>query len=136
MLWAIDQDDRNCDALRGVLYPQDLVMTDSLKDDVSYWQSQHPGDCQTTECGKHCSPGFIEMESLSCPDGSDSEWRICCPLSSAPDPSTCHWRGGDNGGGLCNGQCHGGEVALSSAVNGGNGHCADGTKKPFLRCVM
>lgn len=30
----------------------------------------------------------------------------------------------------------GGEVALSSAVNGGNGHCADGTKKPFLRCVL
>lgn len=136
LLWAIDQDDRNRDALRGVLYPQDLVMTDSLKDDVSYWQSQHPGDCQTTECGKHCSPGFIEMESLSCPDGSDSEWRICCPLSSAPDPSTCQWRGGDNGGGLCNGQCHGGEVALSSAVNGGNGHCADGKTKPFLRCVM
>ncbi|OJJ03024.1 hypothetical protein ASPVEDRAFT_134350 [Aspergillus versicolor CBS 583.65] len=109
-------------------------MTDSLKDDVSYWESQHPGDCQTTDCGKHCSPGFIEMESLSCPDGSDSEWRICCPLSSAPDPSTCHWRGGDNGGSLCNGQCHGGEVALSSAVNGGNGHCADG--RQFYCCPI
>ncbi|KAL3476933.1 glycosyl hydrolases family 18-domain-containing protein [Aspergillus californicus] len=128
MIWAIDQDDRNRDALRGVLYPQDLVMTDSLQDDVSYWESQHAARCMTTECGKHCSPGFVEVGDFRCPDGHDKgDVRICCPLSSAPDPSTCKWRGGEGGLiKLCNGQCHGGEVAIASATDGGNGHCSDG----------
>ncbi|PLN83775.1 glycosyl hydrolases family 18-domain-containing protein [Aspergillus taichungensis] len=130
LLWAIDQDDRNRDALRGVLYPQDLVMTDSLKDDTSYWESQHPGNCVTTECGKKCGAGYIEMTDFDCPDG-DGVSRICCPISAAPDPKTCNWRGGPP---LCNGQCHGGEVALASAVDGGNGHCSDG--RQFYCCPI
>ena len=97
-------------------------MTDSLEDDVSYWENQHPGACVTTECDKHCGAGFIEMDDFDCPDG-DGVSRICCPISAAPDPETCSWRGGPP---LCNGQCHGGEVALASAVDGGNGHCSDG----------
>lgn len=132
LIWAIDQDDRNRDALRGVLYPKDLVMTDSLEDDVSYWESQHPGACGTTACGKPCGPGFIKMDSFKCPDGGDKgDSNICCPLSSAPDPDSCSWRGGETGS-LCNGQCHGGEVALASAVDGGNGHCSDGMVPCFL----
>ncbi|KAL4962433.1 glycosyl hydrolases family 18-domain-containing protein [Aspergillus stella-maris] len=127
LIWAIDQDDRNRDALRGVLYPQDLVMTDSLKDDVSYWESQHPGDCQTTACGKHCSPGWIEMDSFECPDGGDKgDQRICCPMAAAPDPATCHWKGSPH---FCDGQCEGGEVALASATHGGNGDCWDGRQQ-------
>ncbi|KOS36455.1 hypothetical protein ACN38_g12803 [Penicillium nordicum] len=127
LIWAIDQDTRNLDALRGVLYPEDVIMTDSMKDDTSYWESQHPGDCRTTECGKSCGPGTIEMDTFKCPDGGDKgDSHICCPIAAAPDPKTCHWRGGKSGS-LCNGQCHGGEVALASAVDGGNGHCSDGT---------
>ncbi|KAI9370921.1 hypothetical protein BJX61DRAFT_548662 [Aspergillus egyptiacus] len=132
LIWAIDQDDRNRDALRGVLYPQDLAMTDSLEDDVSYWESQHPGDCMTTKCGSPCSPGYVEMDTFKCPDGGDKGGsRICCPISSPPDPTTCHWRGNPP---LCNGQCHGGEVALASAVDGGNGHCSDG--RQFYCCPI
>ncbi|KAL2811216.1 hypothetical protein BDW59DRAFT_179287 [Aspergillus cavernicola] len=102
-------------------------MTDSLKDDVSYWESQHPARCMTTECGKHCNPGFVEVGTFKCPDGDDKgDVHICCPLSSAPDPSTCKWRGGEGIGTLCNGQCHGGEVAIASATDAGNGHCSDG----------
>ncbi|KAL4783534.1 hypothetical protein BJX76DRAFT_368377 [Aspergillus varians] len=134
LIWAIDQDDRNRDALRGVLYPKDLVMSDSLKDDVSYWETQHPGACGTTECGKPCGPGFITMDSFKCPDGGGKgDSNICCPISSAPDPESCSWRGGESGI-LCNGQCHGGEVALASAVDGGNGHCADG--RQFYCCPI
>ncbi|KAL2869898.1 glycosyl hydrolases family 18-domain-containing protein [Aspergillus lucknowensis] len=132
LIWAIDQDDRNRDALRGVLYPQDLVATDSIGDDTSYWEEQHPGDCSTTECGKPCGPGLIEMTSFGCPDGGDKgDSRICCPITSAPDPKTCAWRGNPS---LCNGQCHGGEVALASAVDGGNGHCSDG--RQFYCCPI
>ncbi|KAJ5326544.1 hypothetical protein MYU51_014673 [Penicillium brevicompactum] len=134
LIWAIDQDTRNLDALRGVLYPKDVIMTDSMKDDTSYWESQHPGDCRTTECGKPCGPGSIEMDTFKCPDGGDKgDSRICCPIAAAPDPSTCHWRGGESGI-LCNGQCHGGEVALASAVDGGNGHCSDG--RQFYCCPI
>ncbi|KAJ5598379.1 hypothetical protein N7537_008463 [Penicillium hordei] len=134
LIWAIDQDTRNLDALRGVLYPEDVVMTDSMKDDTSYWESQHPGDCRTTECSKHCPTGTIEMDTFKCPDGGDKgDSRICCPIAAAPDPDTCHWRGGESGS-LCNGQCHGGEVALASAVDGGNGHCSDG--RQFYCCPI
>ncbi|GLA25444.1 hypothetical protein AnigIFM63326_002145 [Aspergillus niger] len=124
LIWSVDQDDRNLDALRGVLYPGDIKVENDIGNDVSYWENQNPGTCETTECGGICSPGTIEITTVSCPSGGKKPQKLCCPLSSAPDPSSCTWRGGP---GLCNGQCHGGEVALASSKNGGNGHCIDGT---------
>ncbi|KAL4984435.1 hypothetical protein BDW68DRAFT_193691 [Aspergillus falconensis] len=131
LIWSVDQDDRNLDALRGVLYPKDVKAQNDLGLDVSYWESQQPGDCETTECGGSCSAGTIEITTLKCPKGGHEPQKLCCPLASAPDPSTCQWRGGP---GLCNGQCHGGEVALASSKNGGNGHCTDG--RQFYCCPI
>lgn len=132
LIWAIDQDDSNLSDLRGVLYPHELKMSDSTADDVSFRESQTVGDCETTECDASCSPGNIEIESLDCPSGGGI-YKICCPIASAPDPRTCQWRGGETSG-FCNGQCHGGEVALSSSVDGGNGHCIDG--RQFYCCPI
>ena len=131
LIWAIDQDDSNLDALRGVLYPEQLKATNDVANDVSYWQNQQPGACETTSCGGSCSPGTIEITTVACPSGGNKDQKLCCPISSAPDPSTCHWRGDPW---FCNGQCHGGEVALASSVDGGNGHCHDG--RQFYCCPI
>ena len=44
-------------------------------------------------------------------------------------PSSCEWRGGERGG-LCNGQCHSGEINLLSVRgsdgDGGHHHCTSG----------
>lgn len=124
LLWSLDQDDANLDNFRGVLYPRELKMSDHLADDVSYWEGQTGGDCEVSKCGGSCGAGMISIASLPCPSGGKPQ-KICCPITSAPDPSTCRWRGGETGS-LCNGQCHGGEVALASSTDGGNGHCIDG----------
>lgn len=131
LIWAIDQDDSNLDALRGVIYPKNLTVGNPT-DDVNYWNNQQPGTCETTACGGSCSPGTIEITTVACPKGGKhaQPQKLCCPIASAPNPSTCHWRGGP---GLCNGQCHGGEVALASSVDGGNGHCRDG-RQFYVSC--
>uniref|UniRef100_A0A093UKJ6 Uncharacterized protein n=1 Tax=Talaromyces marneffei PM1 TaxID=1077442 RepID=A0A093UKJ6_TALMA len=103
----------------------------TLKPTVSYWENQQPGACETTSCGGSCSPGTIEITTVTCPSGGKKPQKLCCPIASAPDPSTCTWRGGP---GLCNGQCHGGEVALASSKDGGNGHCSDG--RQFYCCPI
>ncbi|KAJ6052520.1 glycosyl hydrolases family 18-domain-containing protein [Penicillium canescens] len=132
LIWSLDQDTSNLDDLRGVIYPADLRMSDHSANDVSYWESKTVGDCQTSPCGGSCSAGLIEIETIECGLG-DLPQKICCPIASAPDPSTCHWRGGETGQ-FCNGQCHGGEVAISSSVNGGNGYCVDG--RQFYCCPI
>ena len=136
MIWSIDQDDSNLDALRGVLYPEDLKSV-SVANNVSYWQNQQPGACETTTCGGSCSPGTIEVTTVPCPKGGKNAQpqKLCCPLASAPNPSTCTWRGGETSS-LCNGQCHGGEVALASSKDGGktNHHCTDGLQ--FYCCPI
>lgn len=123
LLWALDQDTTNLDALRAVVYPQTLKSTNTEANDVSFWEQQHPGACGTTICGGSCKPGTIEITTLKCPGGGDRPQKICCPIAAAPDPESCHWRGNPP---YCNGQCHGGEVALASSTHGGNGHCRDG----------
>lgn len=100
-------------------------MTDSMKDDTSYQESQYPGDCRTTEYGKHYPTGTIKIDTFKYPDSGDKgDSRICYPIAAAPDLDTYHWRSGESGI-LCNGQCYGGEVALASAVDRGNGHCSN-----------
>lgn len=117
------------------MYPQELKSV-SIANNVSYWQNQQPGACETTSCGGSCSAGTIEITTLACPKGGKDQ-KLCCPISSAPDPSTCHWRGGETSS-LCNGQCHGGEVALASSKDGSktdkNHHCIDG--RQFYCCPI
>lgn len=88
LIWSVDQDDRALDALRGVLYPNPPPKRNDVADNAAFWQHKQPGACMTTECGGKCGPGFIEMTWLECPDGGDTQQKVCCPLASAPDPKT------------------------------------------------
>ena len=85
-----------------------------------------------TDCGGHCKDGFIKITNQPCGDAkfltrhstkADSE--LCCPLTSAPDPESCEWRGTAPS---CNGRCHDGEVALQMNRWGDGKYCEDGNK--------
>ncbi|KAE8553815.1 hypothetical protein EYB25_002353 [Talaromyces marneffei] len=111
LIWSVDQDDRNLDALRGVLYPDDVKAENDIGDNISYWENQQPGACETTSCGGSCSPGTIEITTVTCPSGGKKPQKLCCPIASAPDP-----------------------MALASSKDGGNSHCSDG--RQFYCCPI
>lgn len=50
---------------------------------------------------------------------------LCCPLSGAPNPKKCTWRGTAPS---CNGHCHDGEVTLEQNKWGSGKYCEDGQK--------
>jgi hypothetical protein len=136
MIWAVDLDDDNFSALSGLmkksigsLIPPDSGSVNPNGNDVSQ-QWSNGGRCEFSECRSSsvvnpCKKGFVRVGSRTC--GSNQLETICCPATNAP--SSCEWRGGESGG-LCNGQCHKGEVNLQS-IRGSNGngthsHCTSG----------
>ncbi|RAH72481.1 uncharacterized protein BO66DRAFT_436148 [Aspergillus aculeatinus CBS 121060] len=127
-IWAIDQDDRSWNALRAVLYPRDLGSQKTLGGHVAYWERRVAATCETTHCGGSCPAGYIELTTLKCVEDDERLQRVCCPIESTPDPKTCTWRGTPS---FCNGQCHGGEVALASR---GRPYCKDG--RQFYCCPI
>jgi chitinase len=133
LIWAIDLDTDNLDALRAVLYPGKLNAFNSDANDVSYWEDAVAGDCRVTECGGKCKAGEIPITTQPCGDAtavlrrsSEDDSTLCCPVSAAPDPKKCRWDGGATGAPLCNGQCNPGEVALQSNKWGDGKYCEDG----------
>lgn len=124
-VWAVNQDDRDFDALRGVLSPKFLDVSGNTASDVSYWQSKTPRTCEVSECGVPCARGYVSLTSMACPshENRNKVQQVCCPMTATPDPSTCSWRGSPL---FCNGHCHGGEVALASSTNRNRGHCLSG----------
>ncbi|KAH7322711.1 glycosyl hydrolases family 18-domain-containing protein [Stachybotrys elegans] len=129
LIWAIDLDDRELDALAAVLHPGGFGAHKD-RSTMNPWTELGDGHCTVSECGSvGCELGWVEVDRAKC---NDREWKssVCCPFSSAPDPDKCTWRGT---GVLCNGQCHDGEVALASSTLAGGGFgCTDGRK--FLCC--
>ncbi|KAL2752063.1 glycoside hydrolase family 18 protein [Sodiomyces alcalophilus JCM 7366] len=130
LIWAIDLDNRELDALAAVLYPKGFG---AYKDysTVDPWTELGEGHCTVSDCGSTgCRLGYIEVETFQCDRLKGKKSSICCPFASAPDPDKCQWRGN---GVLCNGQCHDGEVALASGTQAGEGYiCTDGRK--FFCC--
>jgi chitinase len=133
LIWAIDLDTDNLDALRAVLYPGKLNAFNSDADKVSYWEDAVAGDCRVTECGGKCKAGEIPITTQPCGDAtavfrhsSEDDSTLCCPVSAAPDPKKCRWDGGATGAPSCNGQCNPGEVALQSNKWGDGKYCEDG----------
>lgn len=127
LIWAIDQDTPNLDALRGVIAPKSLTVENPASD-VDYWNDKLPGFCSATPCGGHCGPGTVEVTKVPCllNGNQDSSARLCCPIQSAPDPKSCKWRG-MGAFAYCDGGCAGGEVPLLSVTNTfENGNCDDG----------
>ncbi|KAI0905820.1 glycosyl hydrolases family 18-domain-containing protein [Ustulina deusta] len=125
LVWSLDQDTAQLDALAGVIYPKTLGSLGAEAEGVDNWENAGGGDCRVTDCGTTgCKTGEVLMSTTQC-DGKGHGSSICCPFASAPNPDTCTWRGNKP---YCNGQCHAGEVALASSFWGGGGHCKDGRK--------
>ncbi|KAK3337685.1 glycosyl hydrolases family 18-domain-containing protein [Cercophora scortea] len=123
-IWAIDLDTDDLQALQGLLYPKTL--NDVLKDDdSSRWQESLQGTCRLTDCSDKpsCKPGEIKISEQRCDHGKN---QLCCPVTNAPDPKHCTWRGNPK---YCNGRCHENEVAMEQNKWGGNNDkCKDGNK--------
>ncbi|KAG7139201.1 Chitotriosidase-1 like protein [Verticillium longisporum] len=119
LIWAIDQDDDQLSALSAVLDPKPLGDFRFDKADDNWTGSNEK--CYVSKCGKGCSPGDIKITEQKCDKGKKSQ--LCCPLSGAPDPKDCTWRGGPN---ICNGRCHDDEVMTHMSKWGGGADCWDG----------
>ncbi|KAI0543166.1 carbohydrate-binding module family 18 [Xylaria digitata] len=106
LIWAVDQDTPDLDAMQALLYPKTL---NAFANEIIDWD-----------------PGEILISTQSC-DGSydaDSVNHLCCPLASAPNPKDCLWRGNPP---YCNGHCQPDEVPMMQNRWGDHqSHCKDG----------
>ncbi|KAL5040878.1 hypothetical protein BDW71DRAFT_212673 [Aspergillus fruticulosus] len=135
LIWAVDLDTQQLDALEAVIYPEPLGSKGAEASIADTWEEAGESHCRVTECGyTGCRPGEIEITQTQCTDedfwtGEYSLQSTCCPFASAPSAKDCTWEGNEP---FCNGQCHPGEVALQSSLYGDWGKCLDGRK--FLCC--
>lgn len=92
LIWAVDLDTPNLDALQGVIYPKKLGTFAAEASSVDDWEDAAGGDCRVTDCGViNCLPGesLITVQPCEEPDfwtGEALSSALCCPLSAAPDP--------------------------------------------------
>jgi chitinase len=80
--------------------------------------------CYITSCDGKCDTGDIKITDQPCGD-DDKRSKLCCPLSGAPNPKECAWRGNPP---LCNGHYHDDEVMMEMNKWGDGGGCNDGNK--------
>ncbi|KAH7038382.1 glycosyl hydrolases family 18-domain-containing protein [Microdochium trichocladiopsis] len=121
LIWAIDQDDASLSALSAVLDPKPLGDFKSSDKGDENWTGTNE-KCYITACGSSCKPGEIKITDQKCDGKKKSE--LCCPLSGAPDPKECHWRGSETK--FCNGYCKDDEVMTHMSKYGGGASCWDG----------
>jgi chitinase len=122
LIWAIDQDDDQLAALQAVLDPKPVKAFAMTKGDENWTGSNEM--CYVTECDGKCKSGYIKITDQKCAKNKKSQ--LCCPLSGAPDPKECHWRGDPL---YCNGRCHDDEVMTHMSKFGdGGAACTDGQK--------
>ncbi|RYN32093.1 hypothetical protein AA0112_g6268 [Alternaria arborescens] len=132
LIWAIDQDTDDLDALNAVVSPKSVKALAMTADDASFWDDATVPDCYVTDCGGTCKAGFFKIEQQPCGgakpitrNSKEKDSQLCCPVSSAPDPDKCHWRGEAP---PCNGRCHDNEVLLQMNKWGDGKYCEDGNK--------
>jgi chitinase len=132
LIWSIDQDTDNLDALSALLEPKSLAFVRKEADNADLWRDATEPDCYVSDCGGSCKPGFISITKQPCgsatpffrhSDQADS--TLCCPLTAAPDPKTCTWR---STAPLCNGHCEDQEVLVQMNPWGDSTYCEDGNK--------
>lgn len=91
LIWAVDLDNVQLDALSAVVYPEGLGAR-AEESTVNNWQDADGGHCRVTDCAQpYCNPGEILIDTQQCSaydfwSGSYAISALCCPLSSAPDP--------------------------------------------------
>lgn len=92
LIWSVDQDTTQLDALSAVIYPKTLGETGAQAMLANNWEDVGPGQCYTTDCGSTgCKSGYIRVDRSQCTDadfwtGDSKAMDICCPFASAPDP--------------------------------------------------
>ncbi|KAK0670020.1 putative glycosyl hydrolases family 18 protein [Cercophora samala] len=132
LIWAIDQDTEDLEALNAVVAPQSIKALALKAEKASFWEDATMPDCYVTSCGGTCKAGFIRITNQPCggaikvtrhSTGADS--LLCCPLDAAPRKEDCTWRGGAPN---CNGRCHDNEVAVQMNRWGDGKYCEDGNK--------
>ncbi|KAH7305460.1 oviduct-specific glycoprotein [Stachybotrys elegans] len=121
LIWAIDQDDDQLTALQAVLDPKPLGDFRPGKEEENWTGTNEL--CYISGCGDGCKPGDIKITEQKCGGGKKS--KLCCPLSGAPDPKECTWRGTAP---FCNGHCHDDEVMTHMNKWGDGSDCWDGNK--------
>ncbi|KAK3347619.1 glycosyl hydrolases family 18-domain-containing protein [Neurospora tetraspora] len=124
LIWAIDQDDEHLTALQAVISPKKLGDLGAAGDKGD-WQSSNK-HCYITSCGGNCDTGDIKITDQECGDDNKPS-KLCCPLSGAPDPKECRWRGGETTR-WCNGRCNDDEVMMEMNKWGDGKECWDGNK--------
>ncbi|KAF9630004.1 putative glycosyl hydrolases family 18 protein [Lasiodiplodia theobromae] len=123
LIWAVDQDDAELSALQSVISPKSLGAFKNDAKDKDYFEDSN-AQCYITECSGKCKPGFFKITEQNC-GKDDKKSQLCCPLSSAPNPEDCQWRGNPP---FCNGHCQDDEVMLEMNRWGGGGYCTDGNQ--------
>ncbi|WDK22883.1 hypothetical protein CGRA01v4_14174 [Colletotrichum graminicola] len=115
LMWAIDQDDAEMSALAAVLDPKPLGDFKSDDKGDENWTGTNEM-CYVTSCGiTVCKAGEVRITHQKCGKGKES--ALCCPLSGAPDPRSCNWRGGATR--WCNSYCKDDEVMTHMKLPGG-----------------
>jgi chitinase len=132
LIWSIDQDTQNLDALRAVMGTKGLDTFKNKADNAALWQGIGAQDCYVTDCGGSCKAGFISITNQPCGSAkpitrhsTKKNSQLCCPLTAAPNPKDCAWRGTPPG---CNGRCHDGEVTVELNRWGDGKYCESGNK--------
>jgi chitinase len=132
LIWSIDQDTQQLDALSAVLGKKGLSAFRAEADSASYWQEIGAQDCYVTDCGGSCKTGFLSLTHQPCGSAkpitrhsSQKDSQLCCPIASIPNSNDCTWRGTAPS---CNGHCQDGEVALELNRWGSGKYCEDGNK--------
>jgi chitinase len=132
LIWSIDQDTDDLKALSALLAPKDVKAKGEQANDAAFWQDVSSADCYVSDCGGSCKAGFLSITKQPCggakPVSRHSEEKdssLCCPITAAPDPDKCTWRGTAPS---CNGHCHDNEVTVELNRWGDGKYCEDGNK--------
>ncbi|KAI0897338.1 glycosyl hydrolases family 18-domain-containing protein [Annulohypoxylon nitens] len=132
LIWAIDQDTQDLEALKGIVAPKSLKLFAKQAEKAAFWEDATVPDCYVTDCGGSCKPGWLSVEKQPCGGAKpvtrhskEADSTLCCPMEGAPNKADCSWRGTAPS---CNGHCHDNEVALELNRWGDGKYCEDGNK--------
>ncbi|KAI0595746.1 carbohydrate-binding module family 18 [Biscogniauxia sp. FL1348] len=132
LIWAIDQDTDDLQALRGVVGGNNLKLVAREAENSNSWKGVSVPDCYVTSCGGSCKAGFLKITNQPCGSAtpvfrhsSEDDSLLCCPLAGAPSSKDCAWRGSAPS---CNGHCQEDEVTVELNRWGDGKYCEDGNK--------